>query len=279
MVIIEDLDRFEDPSIAYMGGTSLDRIDSAHLGMPFDAMCDPDHYRITIEGTTLRLVDALAGSLGDAITTNCPVTAVVRDGDADRYRVSTQTGETFMASSVVVAVPLNTLSRIELPASVPQAIVALAATGHVGRSRKTWMLLENVHDHFRVFAADPPFAYFRSEHDFGDGRMLAVALGPDTGHPLGAEELSAAVRKYLPEASVASSYEKDSLEDAHYRGTWFVPGPVQMASLATAPLADDRLYFAGGDLAIECFGTIEGALLTGRRAGAAAAAGQRSGGH
>ena len=248
----------------YLAGAPLSAMDAGHLLLNEDDLNDPDHYRTQITGTTERLVSALQERSGALVNRSTPVTRITEGPDG--YSIETADGQTWSSSAVVLAVPLNTLVSIDMDRAVlgPRADVLLQ--GHQGASRKDWFVLDGVDTHFRVFASEGLFAYFRSEGRLEDGGMLCVALAPSVeGRPT-AEEFEAQIEQYLPGARVRDHLSYDWGEDPWARGTWIAPPVGYYQAIEAMPLHTGRLCVVGGDVSRTFPGTIEGAIETGQSA-------------
>ena len=253
----------------YLSGCALEDVDSGHLLVHHDDLMDPEHYATQISGTTRALADALAARSGAEIRFGRPVVAVRRESDG--WRVVAGDGTELVAASVVVAVPRNLLGSIAFEpalAELSAPLAEMAAAPHAGASRKDWFVLDGVDRHFRVFASEGAFGYFRSEAILPGGGVLAVALAPQSEGVLAVPELEEAVRTYLPEASIRAHTRHDWLADEWARGTWVAPRPGDYERIAAVEAAAPGLRFVGGDLSKEFPGTIEGALRTGYDAAA-----------
>lgn len=249
----------------YLAGAPLEKIDASHLLIDMADLCDPDHYATQIEGTTRSLVEALAKRSGIDVHTNSAVREVAETTRG--YRVTSSDGATWVASTVILAVPRNTLRGIRLPESLSSAFPASADSAHAGASRKDWFVLDGVAEHFRIFASTGGFGYFRSEARLPDGGMLAVGLAPSAEGEPDVAGLEPSIRAYLPHAVIRDHERYDWVNDPWVRGTWFVPTPGtaqhDAALRAETELASPAIFVAGGDVSPDFPGTIEGAVRTG----------------
>src|SRR5581483_6206865 len=75
---------------------------------------DREHYRIV--GGVVQLLERIVADAGCDVRLESPVAAVAVDGE--HVTVATRPGESIVARSVVLAVPLAVLGGIELPADV-----------------------------------------------------------------------------------------------------------------------------------------------------------------
>ena len=248
----------------YLAGAPIADVDAVHLLIDHDDLLNPEHYATQIADTTHSLVHALAERHTLDIRTESPVASVSRTGDA--WEVRTGAGDVYTTREVIVAVPRNVLGRITFDPAPTGDLAELIDVPHVGASRKDWCVLDGVTQHFRVFASEGPFGYFRSEARLSDGGMLAVGLAPQAEGVLSVPELETGIRKYLPDARIRAHTRHD-WHDAHWaRGTWIAPRPGDFTRNENARSPHPALQFVGGDLCTEFPGTIEGALRTGSRA-------------
>jgi monoamine oxidase len=228
---------------------------------------DPDHYSHKIAGGTRNLLEAIASDADVTLRLGCTVTAV--DHDDAGVRVTSAAGEMYAARAAIVALPVNVWDRVTFTPALAPAKATLAGAHHVGHSVKVWALAEGVGNVVRALASDGPIAYLRTERLLPGGRALLVGFGADAAlDPLDREAVAAAVARLLPGARVVASDGHDWNADPLAAGTWFSPAPGQEPGRYAQ--AEGRLLFAGGDLSADHFGTIEGAIATGREAAAAA---------
>lgn len=248
----------------YLAGAPLSAVDAGHLLLNEDELNDPDHYRTQITGTTVRLVSALQERSGALVHRSTPVTLIAEGPDG--YSIETADGQMWSSSAVVLAAPLNTLASIDMDRAVlgPRADVLLQ--GHQGASRKDWFVLDSVDTHFRVFASEGLFAYFRSEGRLEDGGMLCVGLAPSVeGRPT-VEQCEAQIRQYLPDARVRHHFSYDWGADPWARGTWIAPPVGYYRAIEAMPSHAGGLCVVGGDVSRTFPGTIEGAVESGQSA-------------
>lgn len=252
----------------YLAAAPLTEVDAELLLLDIDDIADPEHYRTQIAGTTQALIDAYVERITADVRRETRVASVQRETGG--FRVTTTTGDTFQAADVIMAAPLNCLSDISFDDGLLGSYASIAAEGHVGMSRKDWFVLDGVPEHFRVFASEGPYGYFRSEEQLADGGMLAVGLAPSKeGNPSLAELETAMRTHYLPNAKIRAHTTHDWIADDTARGTWYTPRPGQLSALATLTSGDSHLFIVGGDVDATFPGTLEGATVSGEAAAAA----------
>lgn len=245
--------------------TELSAVDCAH--MPAKDVADPDHYTHTIDGTSQTLVDAVADSSHATVLLNTEVAAV--HATVDGFAVIAKTGNRLVAHNVVVAVPLNVLADIDFGPPITTATM-LGRTRHAGHSVKLWMTVRNVDAWPRIFSASGPIAYARLERRL-DSEALLVGFSDDPAMAnASAQDLQTALRPFLPHVEVVAVDTHDWNADHFARGTWMAPRPRQLQQISALlnPSYTKGIHFAGGDLCVDAYGTIEGAIVSGGRAAA-----------
>jgi monoamine oxidase len=116
-----------------------------------------------------------------------------------------------------------------------------------------------------------------------DAQLLAGFSGHGRVDGNDRTTVEAALRAYVPEADVVAHGSHDWSADPFARGTWCAlpPGWLTDGTFEALEAPEGRLVFAGGDIAPDGAGWIEGAISSGTRAArtvsallAAAAAGR-----
>jgi monoamine oxidase len=227
----------------------------------------------SLEGGNMRLADALAAELGDAVRRSSPVRRVRWSQDA--ATVATDDAE-ITADAVVVAIPTAPLGEIEFdPALEGSTAKALRAVVY-GQNSKLFL---------RMRSPAPPSAimsvagHFWSYTQLGaDGEPAPFVVGY-TGTSSAIETLGASdglERWVAALVSLRSDLDLDPEPGNAMLSTWhddrWVRGSYSARSLSS-PLRDDELvrpigplFFAGEHTAGEWHGLMEGALRSGQRA-------------
>jgi monoamine oxidase len=259
--------------VAISNGHPAEDLEASVLDEGASTFGDFDNY--TLEGGNMRLADALAAELGDAVHLSSPVRRV--RWSADAVTVSTEDGET-EADAVVIAIPIAPLAEIEFdpPLEGPTAEALRAVT--YGQNSKLFL---------RLRSPAPPSAimsvagHFWSYTQLGaDGRPAPFLVGY-TGTRAAIDALGGAddLEPWI-DALVALRSDLDldpdpanALLSSWHEDPW-VRGSYSARSLAS-PIRDDDLMqpigpliFAGEHTAGEWHGLMEGALRSGRRAAA-----------
>lgn len=259
--------------VAISNGHPAEDLEASVLDEGASTFGDFDNH--TLEGGNMRLADALAGELGDAIHLSSPVRLVRWSPEA--VTVSTDDGEV-AADAVVIAIPTAPLAEIEFdpPLEGPTAEALRAVT--YGQNSKLFL---------RLLSPAPPSAIMSVAGHFWSYTQLAADGQPApflvgyTGTRTAIDALGGAddVERWVA-ALVALRSDLDldpdpanALLSSWHEDPW-VRGSYSARSLAS-PIRDDdlvapigRLIFAGEHTAGEWHGLMEGALRSGRRAAA-----------
>ena len=102
--------------------------------------------------------------------------------------------------------------------------------------------------------------------------MLALGFGYETHafDPTSRTAVAEALAAFWPQATLLAHAGHDWNADPFSRGTWLTETPGRLLPPAAGPVPGRRLILAGADLARREAGWIEGALLSGAEAAAAA---------
>jgi pseudooxynicotine oxidase len=229
--------------------------------------------RVTIVGGTRALLDAIASAAPFERLLGAPVAAVRSGGD--RVEVETRDGTLFAARAVVVAVPLNTLGQVEFTPALPEDKQRAIALGQASRGIKVFIHARGESVLQNSIRPGHPFGYLGTDSLNGDGSQLLIGFGIDARR-CDAEDLSTIQRQLdaiLPGYQALGATAHDWLADEHSRGTWAIHRPGWYEHhLAAMQRVDGRMVLAGSDIANGWSGFIDGAIESGLRAGARAAA-------
>jgi monoamine oxidase len=217
---------------------------------------------------TADLVEALAADAHPEVRLSAPVAAIEQRDE--RVTVTTRGGEGFTAKVVIVAVPLNTLARIDfLPALAPEKR-AVADQGQASRGIKLWAHVRGDLEPFFFMAPDDhPLTFVVTEKVLDDGSQLLVGFGPDAERlrPDDDPEVRRAFAERLPAGvEIVAVTGHDWWTDEFSRGTWSVFRPGQLGALPVLQAPHGRVVFAGSDVADGWNGFMDGAIESGLRA-------------
>ncbi|HEY6654222.1 MAG TPA: NAD(P)/FAD-dependent oxidoreductase [Solirubrobacterales bacterium] len=255
--------------VAISNGHPVDDLEASVLDEGASTFGDFDNH--TLEGGNMRLADALAAELGDAVHLSSPVRKVRwSEGEVS---VATERDE-IEADAVVVAIPTAPLAEIEFDPPLEGATAEALRKVTYGQNSKLFLRLRSpappsaimsVAGHFWTYtqlAADGEPAPFVVGYT-GTSSAIETLGGSDDVERWVAALL--ALRQDLdlePEGALLSSWD----DDPWVRGSY-------SARTISSPLRDDDLarpigplFFAGEHTAGEWHGLMEGALRSGRRA-------------
>lgn len=244
----------------------------ALAGWDWEVMLDViSRYKIV--GGMGQLSAAIAAETEATFAMNTRVAEVRSNGRG--VEVVPETGDPIAARAVVCAVPLNVLDDIRFDPGLPGALAELAAEGQLSRGLKVVCRIKGDRAPYMCLAPEgAPFVWMQYDRPL-DGDHIAVAFGADARGVDGSSPAAVqiALREWLPDIEVVDVAYHDWTADEHFKGTWAVPRPGQLARQLDV-IADQPgpMFFAGADLAPGAYALIDGALATGIRAGRNAAA-------
>jgi monoamine oxidase len=232
--------------------------------------------RVTIDRGTGALLAAIAAAAPVDVRLSTPVARV--SVQADGVEVTGRDGSGHRAAAAVVTVPLNTLHAIEFDPALPDDKLAGIALGQASRGIKLMLRARGSTVSHGSIRPGHPFGYLATEEIDDDGTQLMIGFGPDAERYDSADlaavqrDLDAIVPGYQALAATAH----DWLADEFAQGTWAIhrPGWYEHHH-AAMQRPEGRLRLAGSDLADGWSGFIDGAIESGLRAGAWAAAAAR----
>jgi monoamine oxidase len=229
--------------------------------------------KMTIVGGTVALLSAIAGAAPFAQRLRAPVTAVEARGDA--VSVTLRDGSSEQARAVVVAVPLNALGAVEFAPGLGEDRERAIALGQASRGIKLMLRVRGQPVRHNAIRPGHPFGYLDSQELDGDGTQLMIGFGPDAERCDASDRaaLQRQLEQILPGYELVGATAHDWLADEFSRGTWAIhrPGWYEHHHSAMGRV-DGRVVLAGSDLADGWAGFIDGAIESGLRAGAIAAA-------
>jgi monoamine oxidase len=229
--------------------------------------------RVTIVGGTGALLNAVADAAPFERRLSTPVAAVTSSGD--QVEVHTRDGESFTAGSAVVAVALNALPGIEFSPELPEDKRRGIELGQASRGVKVMIHARGEDVAQNSIRFRHPFGYLSSELLAGDGTQLMIGFGGDAElcDATDLRALQTSLDEILPGYEILGAASHDWLADEFSRGTWAIhrPGWYEHHHAAMRR-PEGNVILAGSDLANGWAGFIDGAIESGLRAGAWAAA-------
>ena len=229
--------------------------------------------RVTLADGTGALLRAIAGAAPLETMLAAPVAAVRRRGD--RVEVETRGGELLAARAAVVAVPLNVLGAIEFDPPLPEPKREAIALGQASRGVKLFIRARGPDVLQNAVRPGHPFGYLDTEELLGDGTQLQIGFGTGAARcdPADRASVQRALGEILPGYEVVDATAHDWVADEFSRGTWAIHRPGWYSRHhAEMRRPEGRVLLAGSDLADGWSGFVDGAIESGLRAGAWAAA-------
>ena len=255
--------------VAISNGHPVDDLEASVLDEGASTFGDFDNH--TLEGGNMRLADALAAELGDAVHLSSPVRKLRwSDGEVTD---ATERDE-IEAEAVVVAIPTAPLAEIEFDPPLEGATAEALRAVTYGQNSKLFL---------RLRSPAPPSAIMSVAGHFwtytqlgADGEPAPFVVGY-TGTSSAIEALGGSddVERWVA-ALLALRQDLDLERESALLSSWdddpWVRGSYSARTISS-PLRDDDLarpigplFFAGEHTAGEWHGLMEGALRSGRRA-------------
>ncbi|MBP2329214.1 monoamine oxidase [Kibdelosporangium banguiense] len=219
-------------------------------------------YKI-VEGTS-----ELARRMRHDITAEVRLGAVVTrvEQDENGVSISTADGEIVRSQHAIVTVPLSVLGSIVFSPDLNPAKRAMIAEGQMSRGTKVWARLRG---ELRPFLAIAPpteiFTMCQAEYS-RPGETIVACFGPDGGRidPEDRAGVESAIRLWLPDAEVISSFGHDWCADEYSRETWPMLRPGQLTKHFDGLRAPEGRVHMAGSIYSDGWGSfIDGALETG----------------
>jgi monoamine oxidase len=229
--------------------------------------------RVTLADGTGALLRAIAEAAPVETRLEAPVAAVRRRGDD--VEVETRDGTVLGAAAAVVAVPLNVLASLAFDPPLPEPKQAAIALGQASCGVKIFIRARGPEVLQNAIRPGHPFGYLDTELLLGDGTQIQIGFGVDAARCDATDPAAVqrALDDILPGYEVVAATAHDWLADEHSRGTWAIHRPGWYTRHhAEMRRPEGRVVFAGSDLADGWAGFVDGAIESGLRAGALAAA-------
>ncbi|MBU9224628.1 flavin monoamine oxidase family protein [Burkholderia multivorans] len=214
------------------------------------------------EGTTGLALAMLEDSKADLLLS----TKVVKvDQGSDVVKVCTASGETLTARQVVCALPMNVLKNVEFNPALSAGKLAASRAEHAGKGTKFWVKIDQkIGNWFGMAPYPSPVLAAWTDTEAEDGSYVVCFGSPDRVDVSNLDEVQAAVRTLLPDATVKTVIAHDWAKDEASLGTWCFYRQNQLTSaLEVLQSTDNRVFFAGSDWANGWRGFIDGAIESG----------------
>ena len=222
--------------------------------------------RYRVKGGTRVLLDHMQNDNGSEVIYSSPVQSVVQSHN--RVTVTTKAGSTYVARSVVVALPLNCLNDIDFTPKISSTKQRVSEARHTGsgikiyaRTRKKYPIFLG-HGNYQM-----PLCFLFTEYDDDDDQLLVgFGVDPDRLDIHNSEAISAAMLQFVPNLEIGETLSHDWNQDPYARGTWCMYRPNTLTNdLSELQRSEGNVYFAGADIASGWRGFIDGAIESGMR--------------
>ena len=220
--------------------------------------------RFRLRDGTVSLIDAMIEDGRPDVRLATPVAEVAQNGR--QVEITTQGGERFTADAAIAALPMNVLANIRFAPALHSDKVAASRARHAGAGIKVYVRVRGELPSLAIFAAESePFSsVFTMAGGSHQSELVAFGTDPNRIDIHSRAAVQRELRRFLPEVEVTDTFAYDWHLDPYSLGTWCVLRKGQMTRyLAALREPDDRVYFAGGDLALGWRGFIDGAVESG----------------
>ena len=220
--------------------------------------------RYRIKGGTRLLLDRMQQDGRYEIRHSSPVRSVVQT--ADKVEVTTADGAIHEARKVIVAVPLNCLVDIEFTPNISDTKRRVSAARHTGSGTKIYARTTKKYPIFMGHGNhDMPISFLFPEYDDAESQLLiGFGLDPDRLDIHNTQEITEAMRRFIPELELEETFSYDWNNDPYARGTWCMYPPNTLTNdLTELQRPEGNIYFAGSDIASGWRGFIDGAIESG----------------
>ena len=212
-----------------------------------------------IAGGAQSLSIAIAKTLSAALRLNCPVARIAK---IDEGVIVEGPAGRILAAQVIVALPLNVLSHLNLDLPLPAQAARVIAEGHVGRAAKGWAAATLSSPVESVGWPHAVEVYSRRGSRSDAVCTFAVAQ-PDHDEAL-AESWRVLATRHCDAVIHEEQLSHDWIADPFSRGSWLSGAPGQMRGLHELAGMPPPVLFAGGDLSRGWYGWMDGAVTSGR---------------
>lgn len=218
------------------------------------------------DGTT-ALLDRIVADGKPDVRLNTIVSRVEQAGQ--QVKVVSEDGLTFSAPVCVVALPMNCWNDIEWRPGLLPGKVAASTARHAGSGFELHIKLAGKQEAYLGMAPDGNAINLLYTDKIGQSDSIMVGMGNSVGNfdINDDEQIAKALQALMPGAKLLESYAYDWNSDPFSKGTWCTYRP-QMWSKYGLDMrhTENRLVFAGSDIANGWRGFIDGAIETGLRA-------------
>jgi monoamine oxidase len=257
--------------IAAMGGTKIEN--SSVLPLLWD-MIELDYSPVDayvevgelFTDGTKSLIDAMA--VGVDVRFGTVVTQVRQDEHG--VAVTLADADSIRADAAIVALPLNLWGDVSFHPPLAPPKKRAASEGHPGQVSKVLAVVRDAPETFVGMGWDTPINAGFVTTPTNDGRLFMGFSVQPRVDLADRDAVAKAVNAHLPQATVVSTDGYDWVSDPYSKGTWLATPPAWFSDGTFEALMtpEGRVAFAGSDIATEGTGWIEGAVASGKVAGA-----------
>ncbi|WP_434598911.1 flavin monoamine oxidase family protein [Streptomyces sp. A5-4] len=219
------------------------------------------------DGGMTSVLKAMLDESKAAVRLNSQVSSVTKAGNWTQVRLSG--GQTYKSRVVVVATPVNTWRTIAFNPGLPKVHTDAATEGiGVPHATKLWLHVRGSSEAvYAQSAEDGPILLMLPQQELPDGRLYVAFTGPSLDVS-NRSAVQAAVRQFIPQATVAGYRAMEWTKDKYARGGWGLRRPGQLLrQLPAIQQPHGNVVFAGSDIASGWYGAfVEGAIESGLRA-------------
>lgn len=232
-----------------------------NIGGVFDSQA-----RYKLKAGTAHLIDRIAKDGRAQIRLNTPVTQIAQD--AAGVTVTTQSGERLRARTLILAVPMNVLKRLQFSPALSSDKIAASNEEHTGVGQKLYVSVRGNLGNSMLIAPGPQAIGSLWTYASSSTETLLVGFCPDVRAVDANDEESVerALRQVLPDASVSACTGYAWRSDPLALGTYanFRPGAFAKY-YATTARDEGRIIMGLGDWGEGWRGFIDGAIGAGLR--------------
>ncbi len=172
--------------------------------------------------------------------------------------------ETYYARHVISAVPLMTLKGIHFEPPLPQLLQETASKSNAGRVAKAWAVGRASTPPLETLNAQSPLRYGYARQIDENDWLLCGQILSDTTANLNAKDAAHLLQANWPNVEIISTDIVDWPHDPLACASWHSSRVGWAEKTAAFQNSIGNLHFAGGDIAPQWAGWMEGALLSGK---------------
>jgi monoamine oxidase len=181
-------------------------------------------------------------------------------------------GGELTAAAAIVALPLNVWDDVAFAPALATPKQRAARERQAGASTKVLAVIDGGPANTLGLGWGSTFQGVVSGKPAPGGRVVTGFASRDRLATDDPEAVARAFHAYLPETRIVASDSHDWVADPFAKGTWLAnrPGWIAEGVMQRLREPEDRVVFAGSDVAEEGAGWIEGAVASGKLAAAEA---------